>query len=309
MASSVPAVSTSYRPPESSSGTWTSWIPLVTPYAGHDPQCSTKFWGWCRDSNYVAWDPGFGISIQDLHCVPEAATTVWDHDRLGSNSDTVVSIGPITCPKAFRQVATSVIDDSRTMVACCPLEYSFAEWKSPGDIGQCYSEIASGDILTVYTSNSEKKWAPFTRTMNVSSIVIGAHINGWIFADQTPTPAAPTVTVSMQSARSSATFSSTTSAVVFGIGVALAVVGVAMMAAGLVIMRRLRKTLRRRVAQSAVHVPGNRLALSRERCQHRPMHQASHGGLFPTVPAWATPNTARSDDKEAHELDGSFPSC
>jgi hypothetical protein len=97
--------------------------------------------------------------------------------------------------------------------------------------------------------------------------------------------------------------------VVFGIGVALAVVGVAMMAAGLVIMRRLRKTLRRRVAQSAVHVPGNKLALSHEPCQHRPMQQASHGGLFPTVPAWATPNTARSDDKEAHELDGSSPSC
>lgn len=192
-------------------------------------------------------------------------------------------------------------------MANTPREYSFAEWKSPGDIGQCYSEIASGDILTVYTSNSEKKWAPFTRTMNVSSIVFGAHINGWIFADQTPTPAAPTVTVSMQSARSSATFSSTTSAVVFGIGVALAVVGVAMMAAGLVIMRRLRKTLRRRVAQSAVHVPGNRLALSREPCQHRPMQQASHGGLFPTVPAWATPSTARSDDKEAYELDGSSP--
>lgn len=190
-------------------------------------------------------------------------------------------------------------------VADTPREYAFGKWKSPGDIGQCYSDVASGDILTIYTSDSEKSWAPFTRTMNTSTTVIGAHINGWIFADQTPTPAAPTVTVSMPPARSSGVTNSTASDVVFGIGVALAVVGVVVMAAGLVIMRRLRKTLRR-VAQSAVHVPGNRLALSHE---HRPMHQASHGGLFPTVSAMATRDTSQSDDKEAHELDGSHPSA
>lgn len=124
MASTVQPVETvyPYRPPESTSGTLTSWIPLVTPYSGHAPQCSTKFWQWATDRELVAWDPGFGISVsKDLRCVPEAATTVWDQDRLGSNSDTIVSIGPITCPEAFSQVATSVIDASRTMVACCPL--------------------------------------------------------------------------------------------------------------------------------------------------------------------------------------------
>lgn len=122
MASSVQAIKTVYRPPESTSGTWTSWIPLVTPWSDHAPACSTKFWQWNTDGEIVAWDPGFGISVsKDLRCVPEAATTVWDQDRLGSNSDTIVSIGPITCPEAFSQVATSVLDASRTLVACCPL--------------------------------------------------------------------------------------------------------------------------------------------------------------------------------------------
>lgn len=116
------AVETVYRPPELTSGTWTSWIPLVTPWSGHAPGCSTKFWQWNTDRSIVAWDPGFGISVsKDLRCVPEAATTAWDQDRLGSNSDTIVSIGPMTCPEAFSQVATSVMDASRTLVACCPL--------------------------------------------------------------------------------------------------------------------------------------------------------------------------------------------
>ncbi|KAI7774074.1 hypothetical protein LA080_009311 [Diaporthe eres] len=229
------AVETVYRPPELTSGTWTSWIPLVTPWSGHAPGCSTKFWQWNTDRSIVAWDPGFGISVsKDLRCVPEAATTAWDQDRLGSNSDTVVSIGPMTCPEAFSQVATSVMDASRTLVACCPSEYTFAQWKSPGNIGQCYSDVASGDILTVYTTDSKQSWVPDTRQINSSTTVIGAHINGWIFAEETPTPAAPAATESL---RPGCSGGNTNSAVIFGIGVALAVVGVVVLAAGLVIMR------------------------------------------------------------------------
>ena len=77
MASAAQATETVFRPPESTSGTWTSWIPLVTPYSGHAPECSTKFWQWDLTRDIVAWDPGFGISIEDLRCVPEAATTAW----------------------------------------------------------------------------------------------------------------------------------------------------------------------------------------------------------------------------------------
>lgn len=121
MASAIEAVSTVYRPPESNAGTWTSWIPLPTPYSGHDPQCSTIFWQPHSDGDHIAWDPGFGISITDLNCVPEAATTVWAQDRLGTNIDTVLSIGPITCPEAFTQATSRSVDEFRTEVACCPL--------------------------------------------------------------------------------------------------------------------------------------------------------------------------------------------
>jgi hypothetical protein len=143
--------------------------------------------------------------------------------------------------------------------------------------------------------------------VNTSTTVIGAHINGWIFAEQTPTPAAPTVTVSVAPVRYFPIFSSITSAVVFGIGVALAVVGLVVMAAGLVIMRRLKKTVRR-FARSAVHAPGNRLALEHE---HRPAHPhpGSHGALGLTVPGLATGYIPRSYNKAAHELDGSCPDC
>ncbi|KAL2277513.1 hypothetical protein FJTKL_15429 [Diaporthe vaccinii] len=301
------AVETVYRPPELTSGTWTSWIPLVTPWSGHAPGCSTKFWQWNTDRSIVAWDPGFGISVsKDLRCVPEAATTAWDQDRLGSNSDTVVSIGPMTCPEAFSQVATSVMDASRTLVACCPSEYTFAQWKSPGNIGQCYSDVASGDILTVYTTDSKQSWVPDTRQINSSTTVIGAHINGWIFAEETPTPAAPAATESL---RPGCSGGNTNSAVIFGIGVALAVVGVVVLAAGLVIMRRSRKALRR-VTQSAVNIPNSRVAPSQDSSRYRPMHQPipSHGGLFLPVPAQTRHSTPQPYSKEPQEMDASDPS-
>lgn len=119
---SSPAVTTSlYRLPDSSTGTVTSWIPFNTPYSMHLEDCTSAFWRWDSDSDLVAWDPGYGISVnQNLRCVPKAVTTWWAQDLLGTNTETVVSIGPLTCPQAFSQVATHVEDDIRTRVACCP---------------------------------------------------------------------------------------------------------------------------------------------------------------------------------------------
>ena len=54
----------------------------------------------CSDT-LAAWDPGYGISVDTkVKCVPSAETTWWDQFRLGLNSLTVVSLGPITCPSA-----------------------------------------------------------------------------------------------------------------------------------------------------------------------------------------------------------------
>lgn len=110
-----------YRPPESSTGTVTSWIPLITPYSMYVEKCSSAFWRWNDDGTMVAWDPGYGISVDtNLRCVPEAATTWWNQELLGPNTETIVSIGPLTCPDPFTQAATQIEDASRTRIACCP---------------------------------------------------------------------------------------------------------------------------------------------------------------------------------------------
>lgn len=193
-------------------------------------------------------------------------------------------------------------------VAHARREYTFAQWKSPGNIGQCYSDVASGDILTVYTTDSQQSWVPDTRQINSSTTVIGAHINGWIFAEETTTPAAPTATESL---RPGCSGGNTNSAIIFGIGVALAVVGVVVLGAGVVIMRRSRKPLRR-ATQSAVNKPNSRVKLSQDSSWYRPMHQStpSHGGLFLPVPAQTRHSTPQElpYSKEPQEMDASDPS-
>lgn len=109
-----------YRPPESRSGTITSWIPLVTPYSMFPDGCTSAFWQWTDDVPIVGWDPGYGISVDaNLRCMPEAATVWWNQQWLRLNSEIVFSIGPLTCPEPFKQVHT-LEDASSTKVACCP---------------------------------------------------------------------------------------------------------------------------------------------------------------------------------------------
>lgn len=158
----------------------------------------------------------------------------------------------------------------------------------------------------MYTPDSRQSWVAATRQINSSTTVIGAHINGWIFAEQTPILAAPTASESAPPDCSPGA-SYTNSAIVFGFGIALAAVGIIVLAVGVVIMRRSRKTLR--LLQSAVHVPNTRLGLSQEPFyQYRSMHQPSHGGLFLPVPARTRQSTPQPHDKEPQELDASPPS-
>lgn len=123
MASTTHPGATAPKPPEFKEGLWTSWIPLTTAYSGHDSQCTSKFWQLDVGNDVIAWDPGLGVKVTSssgLRCVPQAATTWWDQTWLGPTTETVVSIGPFTCPEAFAQVATSVVDAHSTQVACCP---------------------------------------------------------------------------------------------------------------------------------------------------------------------------------------------
>lgn len=158
----------------------------------------------------------------------------------------------------------------------------------------------------MYTPDSRQSWVAATRQINSSTTVIGAHINGWIFAEQTSTPAAPTASGSAPQVRSSGG-SNTNSAIVFGIGVALAVVGLIVLVAGVVTIRGSMKTLR--LVQSTIHIPNSRLGLAQEPSyQYRSMHQHSNGGFFLPVPARTRQGTPQPLGKEPQELDGSHPS-
>lgn len=184
-------------------------------------------------------------------------------------------------------------------------DYTFGQWKQPGNPGQCYSDVASGDVLTVYTRDTRQSWAAVTRQMNSSTTVVGAHINGWVFAEQTPPPAVPTATETIRPSCSSG--GSTNSAIVFGIGVALAVVGIVVLAAGLLVMRRSRKALLQ-VAQAAVHLPNGRLTVLQGPSQGQPLQETGPGGFFLPVPARARHSSPpQAHDKQAYELDGSPP--
>lgn len=106
------------RKPEVNGRTTTSWIPITTAFP-QQPGCSDQIWSYVPNT-LAAWDPGYGISVMDKNCLPRAATTWWDAERLGPNTLTTISIGPITCPQAYYTASTSVKDGISTLVGCCP---------------------------------------------------------------------------------------------------------------------------------------------------------------------------------------------
>ncbi|PMD20631.1 hypothetical protein NA56DRAFT_170905 [Hyaloscypha hepaticicola] len=66
------------------------------------------FWSYVQGT-LATWDPGYGISVDtNVKCVPPAETTWWDQNRLGVNSLTTLSLGPITCPSAWTTVTTVI---------------------------------------------------------------------------------------------------------------------------------------------------------------------------------------------------------
>ena len=77
----------------------------------------------CDVPNAIAgWDPGYGLDVApDTTCHPKPVTTWWNNGRLGGNSLTIVSLGPMSCPEAYSTARTSVKDQYSTMVACCPM--------------------------------------------------------------------------------------------------------------------------------------------------------------------------------------------
>lgn len=106
-------------PPETHGGVVTSWLPITTAYPTQKG-CDQSFWSYVP-TVIAGWDPGYGISVDpNLSCLPEAATGWWDQERLGRNTETRYSVGPITCPEAFTTATASAQDATSTLIACCP---------------------------------------------------------------------------------------------------------------------------------------------------------------------------------------------
>ena len=111
--------SLSFYPPETNGGTLTSWIPVGTTFPSPSG-CESLYWSVVVGTLAV-WDPGYGISVDtNVKCLPPAATTWWDQDRLGVDTLTRVSLGPITCPSDYTTGTTMIQNQFSTFVACCP---------------------------------------------------------------------------------------------------------------------------------------------------------------------------------------------
>jgi len=107
------------KAPETNGRMVTSWLPVTTAFPS-SPGCSDLVWSYVPNTLAV-WDPGYGISVDaEASCQPRAVTTWWDAERLGRNSLTTLSLGPLTCPEAYYTARTSVKDPSSTFVGCCP---------------------------------------------------------------------------------------------------------------------------------------------------------------------------------------------
>lgn len=106
------------RLPETNGNVVTSWIPLETAWPGN-PDCANLQWNY-HDTIIAGYDPGYGVTASDVTCHPKAVTTWWLQERLGPNTETVVSLGPITCPEDYYTVTQRAQDPSSTLIACCP---------------------------------------------------------------------------------------------------------------------------------------------------------------------------------------------
>lgn len=132
MASTTSAATTPL--PETNARTVTSWIPVTAAWPSQSG-CAEALMD--IGGLIVAWDPKFGISVNtNLDCLPPAATNWALQSDLGSQGNTISSLGPMVCPEAYYTVTTSVKDQDSTFAAYCPrYEHNFlAETNGYADV-------------------------------------------------------------------------------------------------------------------------------------------------------------------------------
>ena len=108
------------RLPETNKGVVTSWIPIPTAQP-HKAGCEKLLWQYVPQV-IAGWDPGYGLEVDtnDI-CLPKPVTTWWLQDRLGPTQETILSLGPVTCPQDYYTATESAQDSTSTFVACCPM--------------------------------------------------------------------------------------------------------------------------------------------------------------------------------------------
>ncbi|KAI1081322.1 hypothetical protein F5B20DRAFT_535628 [Whalleya microplaca] len=244
------------RLPETNKGVVTSWIPVAS---AHPDQagCSDYMWKYVPET-LAAWDPGYGVEVKrDATCLPREATAWWLQERaLPQNTETVYSLGPVTCPQAYYTATKSVQDASSTYVACCPLNYDFIKFQANGATGECTSELKVGDSVT-YAERESGSWKITTSSVSTSTNVAGIQVNGWTFATATGSSgdgtsgcaASATQDVGNSTCGLGNQPSGATAAGI-GIGVGLGVAGLAALGASLFMYYKARKAARPRHSES-----------------------------------------------------------
>lgn len=103
---------------EVASGTTTSYLPLTSAWPSI-ADCSSQIWTW--DNTMMVFDPTFRQyqTNTNLYCQPPEVTSSWTQVAQTPQL-TTTSLGGFDCGGMYSTVASTVINDARTYVVCCP---------------------------------------------------------------------------------------------------------------------------------------------------------------------------------------------
>ncbi|KAH8601784.1 hypothetical protein B0O99DRAFT_200541 [Bisporella sp. PMI_857] len=174
------------RPNEVHAGTTTEWKAVTEPWPSIS-ECATALYNNARppDMMVVAYDPYYGINFNTrLTCLPPVATSWWM--RTQTPLRTITSMGPVACPEEYTTASASTVSSGSVLVACCPSQYQFISESAfpPPGLGQCQSEIVSGQVLTMMEkSAAAEDFTLVVRTATTSNTAYAVPINGFLFAE------------------------------------------------------------------------------------------------------------------------------
>ncbi|KAB8276366.1 hypothetical protein BDV30DRAFT_235819 [Aspergillus minisclerotigenes] len=172
-------MSVTVKPMETIDKRVTSWLPLTSNW-NLPSGCSTSF--HINAAALTAFDPGYGLEGDpSVRCVPPEIVASSKQAALGQ-PDTLISLGPLTCPDYLYTAGISVKDGSSTLAVCCPSGYirEIASLDAQMN-GDCLSSVSSNMVLTFGSTAPEgsRGWIIVTTTLTTSSTVRAMAVMGW----------------------------------------------------------------------------------------------------------------------------------